>query len=200
MYLISLELTDYRVMRLLINFMGRRMQELLRHIDDKIRCGLRRYVLSAHEEKLIAWGMVHSDTLRCFKGARENDLTTFPLSDGGVALSDICVHYNGITFGWIQEVIVYPELQTAYVGHIATDIAFMNRGLGKRLAYTLGACLRNEFGVEEIHFKERSTKIILYKAFFEQKLHAECVNDRHGKEFWIWKIPDHLVATHALFT
>ena len=69
-YLISLELTDYRVMRLLINFMGRRMQELLRHIDDKIRCGLRRYVLSAHEEKLIAWGMVHSDTLRCFKGAR----------------------------------------------------------------------------------------------------------------------------------
>jgi hypothetical protein len=200
-YLISLKLTDYWVRRSLKNFIGRRMRELLRHIDDKIRCGLRRYVVSAREEKLIAWGMVHSDTSRCFKGTRrEDNLTTFPLSDGGVALSDICVHYNGVTFGWIQEMIIYPELQTAHVGHIATDIAFMNQGLGKRLAYTLGACFRNEFGVEEIHFKERSTKIILYKAFFEQKLHAECVNDRHGKAFWIWKIPEHLAATHKLFT
>jgi hypothetical protein len=96
--------------------------------------------------------------------------------------------------------IVYPELQTAHVGHIATDVVWMNRGIGKRLVYALGACLKSEFGVEEIHFKESSTKLILYKAFFEQKLHARCVNDRYGKEFWIWKIPDHLVATHRLFS
>lgn len=176
------------------------MRELLRIVNEKLRCRLRSFVVSAREEKLIAWGVFHSNTSMCFKGARDGDLTTFPLPDGSIALSDIYVGYNGFTFGWIQDLVVYPELQTAWVGHIATDSVLTNRGIGTRLVYALGACLKNEFGVKEIHFKERSTKVASYKYFFEQRLHAECVDDRHGKEFWIWQIPDHFLATHKLFT
>lgn len=176
------------------------LQRFFQKLKCKIKLGIRQYLITEREEKLIATGMVYGETLRCFASAHDGELAVFPCPDGSCALSDVYVRYNGYTFGWIQEIIVYPERETAEVGHIATDSGLMNRGLGTRFAFALGAALKYEFGVKQIHFKERSTKIDLYVPFFEQKLRATRDSDLHGKEFWKWDIPSRLSTTLKVFT
>lgn len=176
------------------------MQQIFHEMINRIKGTLRKYLITDREEKLIATGMVYGETLRCFAGAHDGELSTFHYADGACALSDVIVRYNGYTFGWIQEIKVFPERNMAEVGHIATDSKLMNRGLGTRFAYALGAALRHEFGVKEIHFKERSTKIHLYTHFFELKLQATRDVDQNGKEFWSWIIPARLQTTYKVFT
>lgn len=88
--------------------------------------------------------------------------------------------------GYIQEVSVDMHRRTATVGHFAVGKNFSGMGLAKRMAQGFAKMLRDDFGIIEIVFDERSRKV-KYEAFFEHVLRAERIRTRPNDKWrWVW--------------
>lgn len=89
------------------------------------------------------------------------------------------------TLGYIQDVAIDMHRKTATVGHIAVEKNFSGMGLAKRMVQGFAKMLRDDFGITEIIFDERSRKAE-YEVFFEHVLRADRIGTKPN-ETWRWK-------------
>lgn len=125
---------------------------------------------------------------QCFHGHGDDDLSYFPEFAGLVSMSNIYVRSAGHRLGYIQDISIDAETRKLYIGHLATDTDYQGMGIARAMVFGLVDFIRKDFGIDEIHFCERSEKVDRYAKFFE-KLGANAEKDKFNMEKWVWKIP-----------
>jgi hypothetical protein len=99
---------------------------------EKIRKSICSYSVKEEQELSIAFDKVFSNTSDYFRGFRDSTITEIPINDQRFCLDNIYIGFGKYRFGWIQQIEIDLENKVAQVGHIATDINFTRKGLGKK--------------------------------------------------------------------
>ena len=130
----------------------------------------------------------YKNPTQCFTGYCHEELMYFGEFAGLVTMSDIYVRHAGYKMGYIQDISIDTVNKKLYIGHLATETDYQGIGIARAMVYGLVDFIRKDFGIEEIHFCERSEKVDRYARFFE-KFGATSARDNLNIEKWVWKIP-----------
>lgn len=148
----------------------------------------RAFSVSPNEEFLMALGRSYLSPSTNFVGELGASLELTKMlcheTDDFWTLPRLEWRAGAVILGYIQEITVDMHQKTATVGHFAVASDYTGMGFSKRMAHGFAKLLKENYGVTEIIFDERSRKAE-YEVFFEHILRAVRVGTA-PKHTWRW--------------
>jgi len=101
-------------------------------------------------------------------------------------LDPITINIDGFDVAWLQELFLDTEKMQLNIGHFALDTKLVELGLGKKLLHAVKEVAKEELGISQILFKERSANP-KYPGFFTEIIGAKEVAAFPVGTDWLWE-------------